>query len=315
MILADSAIDCLMENPQVAAASLVRCLSPGAVVRAHEPLAKRTTLRVGGPADLYVEPANESDLSLLLQFAGEHKSPFFVLGRGSNLLIKDSGFRGIAISLSKDYFSTIDPHGPSLSCGAGARLKQVAIAARRYGLSGMEFLEGIPGSIGGALRMNAGAMGSATFDVVESVRLMDFHGHIAEKAPRDLPIEYRACKTLKSHIALSAALRGTPAVRESIEAVMNQFSRKRWQSQPAAPSAGCMFKNPPSIPAGKLIDELGLKGLRVGAAVVSQEHGNFIINEGKATARDVLELIALVQRRAREERAIELQTEVEIIGD
>jgi UDP-N-acetylenolpyruvoylglucosamine reductase len=187
--------------------------------------------------------------------------------------------------------------------------------ARRQELGGMEFLEGIPGSVGGALRMNAGAMGGATFDLVETVRLMDFHGNVSEKTPRDLIVEYRACKSLKSNIALSAFLRGKPASIESIEALMNQFSRKRWQSQPAAPSAGCMFKNPASIPAGKLIDELGLKGTRVGGALISQEHGNFIINDGKATARDVLELIALIQRRAREERDIELHTEVEIIGD
>lgn len=315
MIVSDSAVDSVMESPQEMAALLARSMSAGTIIRAHEPLAKRTTLRVGGPADLYIEPGDETDLAAVLQFAAEQKIPFFVLGRGSNLLIKDSGFRGIAISLAKEHFSQIEPFGPGLRCGAGARLKQVAITARRQALSGMEFLEGIPGSVGGALRMNAGAMDSATFDVVETVRLMDFQGNIAEKTPRDLVVEYRACKTLKNHIALSAVLRGRPAVREAIEAMMNQFSRKRWQSQPAAPSAGCMFKNPPTIPAGKLIDELGLKGLRVGAAVVSQEHGNFIMNEGKATARDVLELIALIQRRAREERAIELQTEVEIIGD
>jgi UDP-N-acetylenolpyruvoylglucosamine reductase len=315
MIATESVIDSIMESPEQSAVLLARSLSGASVIRAHEPLAKRTTLRVGGPADLYIEPADENDLVAVLQFAAENKLPFFILGRGSNLLVKDAGFRGIAISLSKEYFSRIEPSGPGLFCGAGARLKQVAIAARRKGISGMEFFEGIPGSIGGALRMNAGAMGSATFDIVETVRLMDFQGHISEKTPRDLIIEYRACKSLKTCIALSAVLRGSPASNETIEARMNQFSRKRWQSQPAAPSAGCMFKNPPTIPAGKLIEELGLKGLRVGAAVVSEEHGNFIINEGKATARDVLELIALIQRRARDERAIELQTEVEIIGD
>jgi UDP-N-acetylenolpyruvoylglucosamine reductase len=315
MIAAESAVESRMESPEGLAAVLARSLSPGAVVRAHEPLARRTTLRVGGPADLYIEPANEADLSALLHFAAENQTPFFIIGRGSNLLIKDGGFRGIAISLAHSHFSCIEPCKQGLLCGAGARLKQVAIMARRQGLSGMEFLEGIPGSVGGALRMNAGAMGGAMFDIVETVRIMDFKGNSFEKMPRDLLIEYRACKSLKTHIALAAVLRGAPASPEAIEAQMNQFARKRWQSQPAAPSAGCMFKNPPSIPAGKLIEELGLKGTRVGAAVVSQEHGNFIINEGKATARDVLELLALIQRRARDERAIDLQTEVEIIGE
>jgi UDP-N-acetylenolpyruvoylglucosamine reductase len=163
--------------------------------------------------------------------------------------------------------------------------------------------------------MNAGAMGGATFDVVESVRLMDFEGHIQELAPEEMSVKYRGCDTLKSHIALGAVLKGRADSPESISQRMSAFSQKRWTSQPAAPSAGCMFKNPPSIPAGKLIDELGLKGARVGGAVVSQEHGNFIVNDGNASARDVLELIALLLAKAKAARGIELQTEVEIIGE
>jgi UDP-N-acetylenolpyruvoylglucosamine reductase len=163
--------------------------------------------------------------------------------------------------------------------------------------------------------MNAGAMGGATFEVIESVRLMDFDGNVRELTPKEMSVEYRGCGTLKNHIALGAVFKGRPDSQESIVQRMSAFSRKRWTSQPAAPSAGCMFKNPEKIPAGKLIDELGLKGTRVGGAVVSAEHGNFIVNDGNATARDVLELIALLKRRAKEERGIELQTEVEIIGE
>jgi UDP-N-acetylenolpyruvoylglucosamine reductase len=229
--------------------------------------------------------------------------------------VKDGGFRGVVICLSHPHFSVIEIAGERMRCGAGARLKTVAIEAKRNGLAGIEFLEGIPGSVGGALRMNAGAMGGAIFDAVESVRMMDFVGSIRERDVKELAVEYRSCPVFKSHIALTATLRVTRAAREMIEQRMNECSRKRWQSQPAAPSAGCMFKNPPSIPAGKLIDELGLKGTRVGGAVVSLEHGNFIVNVGGATARDVLELIGLLKKRAREERGIELQTEVEIIGD
>jgi UDP-N-acetylenolpyruvoylglucosamine reductase len=202
-----------------------------------------------------------------------------------------------------------------LRCGAGARLKAVAVEARRNGLTGLEFLEGIPGSVGGALRMNAGAMGGAMFDVVESVRLMSFDGKVHEQAVQELTIAYRSCSVLKTHIALSAVLCGRPGVREEIERRMNEFNRKRWSSQPAAPSAGCMFKNPPTISAGKLIDELGLKGLKVGGAMVSVEHGNFLVNDGSATARDILELIELIRQRARAERGIELETEVEIVGE
>jgi UDP-N-acetylenolpyruvoylglucosamine reductase len=179
----------------------------------------------------------------------------------------------------------------------------------------LEFLEGIPGSVGGALRMNAGAMGGAIFEAVESVRLMDFDGQVNERAVEELSPAYRSCPILKTHIALTAVLRGDPGRREVIEQRMNDYNRKRWQSQPAAPSAGCMFRNPASIPAGKLIDELGLKGARVGGAMVSAEHANFIVNDGTATARDVLALMEVVRHRARLERGIELETEVEIVGE
>jgi UDP-N-acetylenolpyruvoylglucosamine reductase len=163
--------------------------------------------------------------------------------------------------------------------------------------------------------MNAGAMGSAMFDLVESVRVMDLNGGVRECAAGEMSVEYRCCPTLAGRIALSAVLRGRPEPREAIESRMKQFSQKRWQTQPAAPSAGCMFKNPSNLPAGRLIDELGLKGTRVGGAVVSAEHGNFIVNDGSATARDVLELIEIIRQRAREQRGIELEPEVQIIGE
>ena len=280
-----------------------------------EPLAKHTTLRVGGPADVYIEPASEADLAAVVKFCHERSLPFFVIGRGSNLLVRDGGFRGVIICLARPNFSRIEVAGERLRCGAGAKLKKVAVEAKRNGLAGVEFLEGIPGSVGGALRMNAGAMGGATFDVVESVRLMDHAGKIQEYNRAGMPVEYRCCPLLKDHIALGAVFKCQPAPREEIEQRMKAFSEKRWESQPAAPSAGCTFKNPPTIPAGKLIDELGLKGTRVGGAVVSAEHGNFIVNDGNATALDVLELIAILKARAKEARGIELETEVEIIGE
>jgi UDP-N-acetylenolpyruvoylglucosamine reductase len=144
---------------------------------------------------------------------------------------------------------------------------------------------------------------------------MDFGGNVRELAPKEMSVEYRGCGILKEHIALGAVFRCLPAPREEIEKRMKEFSERRWASQPAAPSAGCMFKNPAAIPAGKLIDELGLKGVRVGGAMVSAEHGNFIVNDGNATARDILELIAILKQRAKDGRGIELQTEVEIIGE
>jgi UDP-N-acetylenolpyruvoylglucosamine reductase len=298
-----------------ASAELVKRVSPETVIRRNEPLARRTTLRVGGPADLYVEPASEADLAVVLAFCRDQQFPFFLLGRGSNLLVKDGGFRGVAICLAQPRFSQVEVTGGRLHCGAGAKLKVVAVEAKRHGLTGFEFLEGIPGSVGGALRMNAGAMGGAMFEVVESIRLMDYSGQVREQNAHELVVEYRSCPTLKSHVAVAAVLHGQPGSREDIERRMSENSRRRWKTQPATPSAGCMFKNPQSVPAGKLIDELGLKGTRVGGAVISAEHGNFIVNDGGATAQDVLDLIEIVRQRVRSERGIELQREVEIIGE
>ncbi len=290
-------------------------VSSGTVIRAQEPLGRKTTLRVGGPADLYVEPLSIEDLSIVVKFCREQSLPLFLLGRGSNILVKDGGFRGVVICLASPQFGRIDVAGDHLCCGAGARLKQVSIAAKRHELSGLEFLEGIPGTIGGGLRMNAGAMGGEMFQIVESIRLMNMSGCIEERTPEELEIKYRCCLTLKAHIALGAVLRGVSGSREAIDQKMLEFSRKRWDSQPAAPSAGCIFKNPLTIPAGKLIDELNLKGTRVGGAYVSKEHGNFIVNDGTATAQDVLNLIEVIRQRARLERGLELETEVEILGN
>ncbi|MBC8002757.1 MAG: UDP-N-acetylmuramate--L-alanine ligase, partial [Opitutaceae bacterium] len=289
-------------------------LSPEAIVRCDEPLAKRTTLRVGGPADFYIEPASEQDLSLLLRLCARREIPFFILGRGSNLLVRDGGIRGVVICLAHPSFSRIEVVGDRLHCGAGARLKAVSVEARRRNLTGLEFLEGIPGSVGGSLRMNAGAMGGWIFETVESIRIMDHAGTLHDRPAIEVEAHYRVCPLLKTNIAIGAVLKGTATDPESVAGRMNTFNKKRWESQPAQPSAGCVFKNPSAIPAGRLIDELGLKGTRIGGAMVSDVHGNFIVNLGGATARDVLDLIEVVRRKAREDRGIELGTEVEIVG-
>ena len=296
-------------------AALEKILSRATVLHRDEPMAKRTTLRVGGKADLYVEPASEADLAAVLQFCSAQAVPCVMLGRGSNLLIRDGGVRGVVICLAHPCFSRVEVIGETLHCGAGAKLKTVAVEARRQGLTGLEFLEGIPGSVGGAMRMNAGAMGSWLFDVVERIRFMDFAGQAHERDAGEVNVEYRGCPLFKNHIALSAVLKGQLAEKEAIRQRMDQFSRKRWESQPSQPSAGCTFKNPKTIPAGKLIDELDLKGSRVGGAVVSDVHANFIVNAGTATALDVLNLIDIIKQRAKSTRGIELETEVEIIGE
>ena len=309
----------ILENPMPIgkniADELAACVSGATVIRRDEPMAKHTTMRIGGPADVYVEPASEADLANVLKFCSDHDVSFFVLGRGSNLLVRDGGVRGVVICLAHPHFSRIEIVNERLHCGAGAKLKNISVEAKRNNLSGVEFLEGIPGSVGGALRMNAGAMGAATFDAVESLRFMDHAGEIHERTAVGVPVEYRACPLLKTHIALGAVFKCTPLPRAEIEQRMKTYSEKRWESQPAAPSAGCIFKNPETIPAGKLADELGLKGTRVGGEVVSAEHGNFIVNDGQATARDVLALITMLKVRVKEARGIELHTEVEIIGE
>ena len=309
----------IMESPNTnrvsLAGELASRLSAASLVRANEPLAKKTTLRVGGLADVYVEPASEADLATMLKFCAERGENFFVLGRGSNLLVRDGGIRGVVISLAHSSFSAVEIVGERIRCGAGAKLKQVSVEAKRAGLAGVEFLEGIPGSVGGALRMNAGAMGAETFIAVESVRVMDHDGNARDLSGAEIKTEYRSCSLLKDHIALGAVFKCKVTTREEVEQRMSVFSNKRWDSQPAAPSAGCCFKNPPMIPAGKLVQELGLKGTKIGGAMVSFEHGNFITNDGSATARDVLDLIELIKAKAKAERGIELHTEVEIVGE
>ena len=304
-----------METPANIADALLSLVSPGTVFKRDEPMARHTTLRVGGPADVYVEPANEKDLSAILKFCNERNAKFFILGRGSNLLVRDAGFRGVVICLAASHFSRVELEGHRIRAGAGAKQKSVAVEAKRNGLSGVEFLEGIPGSIGGALRMNAGAMGSETFNAVESVRVMDYSGVARELKRSEMSVEYRSCAFLKNHIAVSAVFLCTPQPREEIEKRMKIYNEKRWSSQPAAPSAGCLFKNPTAIAAGRLIDELGLKNTRIGGARISQEHGNFLVNDGGATAKDVLELIELLRAKVKAERGIELHTEVEVVGE
>jgi UDP-N-acetylmuramate--L-alanine ligase/UDP-N-acetylenolpyruvoylglucosamine reductase len=285
------------------------------ILKRDEPLHKHTTMRIGGPAQLWFEPTDEEDLIAGLKFAHDRGIPVTFIGRGSNLLIRDGGILGLCVHLGRPYFSRIEVQGEYVTVGAGARLKQIVADGRKHGLGGFEFMEGIPGNMGGALRMNAGAMQGSTMEVVESIRSIDLMGHVHEIKKADMEIHYRSVPHFQTHIAVSAVLKGVPSSKEEINEKLKAYSSKRWSSQPAAPSAGCTFKNPGPLPAGKLIDELGLKNLSVGPARVSEVHGNFIVNDGGATADDVLQLIALIQNRAREAREIDLHTEVIVLGE
>lgn len=282
----------------------------------NESLSGRTTLGVGGPARWYAEPADLPDLLTLLRAAAVCDTPVFALGRGSNLLVPDDGFPGLVIRLSQRNWSGIEPLGGGvLRVGAGIRLKELCGAAAKAGLAGLEFLEGVPGSLGGALRMNAGAMGAWVFDVVESVRWLTPDGTTHERPRSYFSAAYRDCPELRGAIVLDAVLRPSGAAEAAdIRARMEAHAGKRKESQPRHPSAGCTFKNPPGDHAGRLVDALGLKGLRVGGAEVSEVHANFIVNRGGATAAEVIELVRRVRGVVKAESGVELEPEIVLLG-
>jgi len=299
----------------VIAEKLKEIVGEGGDVRLYEPLSKHTTLRVGGPAQFWVEPRTEEAFAGLIRFCRDEDLPLFVMGRGSNLLVRDGGVRGVVVHPCGGDFDKIEVNGDEITAGVGAKLKEVAYAGKAAGIGGMEWMEGIPGAVGGGLRMNAGAMGAQTFENVVRVRYLDANGEAHTKSRDELEVHYRDFSLLKKNFAVSAVFRGQPAPLEEIVRKLEASQDKRRASQPAAKSAGCIFKNPDSCPAGKLVDELGLKNAHVGKARVSEVHGNFIVNDGGATAAEMLELIEKIKATALAKRGIELETEVQIVGE
>jgi UDP-N-acetylmuramate--L-alanine ligase/UDP-N-acetylenolpyruvoylglucosamine reductase len=294
---------------------LKEIVGPDGDVKLSEPLAKHTTLRVGGPAQFWVEVRTEEAFANLIRFCRRDSVPLFVIGRGSNLLVREGGIHGVVVHPSGGEFDRVEVSGLEVTAGVGAKLKEIAYAGKASGIGGFEWMEGIPGAVGGGLRMNAGAMGAQTFDQVVRVRYLDREGVAHEKTPAELEVHYRYVPSLQENFAVSAVFRGEKSSAEEIVRRLDASQEKRRTTQPAAKSAGCIFKNPAACPAGKLVDELGLKGSRVGDARVSDVHGNFIVNDGAATAAEVLELIGQIQATARKERGIELETEVQIVGE
>jgi len=291
-------------------------VSPDTKIKRDESLANKTTIRIGGPARLYAEPASLADLQALLRTAKAENVTVHLLGRGSNLIVPDEGVEGLVISLAHEAWATFEPRPKGrVWVGAGLRLKNLCGLATKAGLSGFEFLEGIPGTVGGALRMNAGAMGGWMFDVVEEVQVVDRSGEARTLSRESMHISYRHCAELHQAIAVGALLR--PVAQIDAEAVSRQidvYRRKRQESQPREPSAGCIFKNPPGNSAGRLIDESGLKGERVGDAEVSPVHANFIVNRGHATGAEVLELVRRIRARVRQVKGVDLEPEVLLYG-
>lgn len=298
-------------------ADTLRAATSIAQVLEHEPMARHTTMRVGGPAEILFSPAGEGELLFAVREAKRAGAPFRIIGNGSNLLVLDGGLPGLTIRLG-EAFSKISVNGNQIRAQAGALLCRVAAAARDASLTGLEFASGIPGSAGGGMAMNAGAYGGQLSDVFEGCRALDPEtGIISALGPAEMALGYRESAALsRGLIVTEAAFRLTAGDRSAIQAKMDDLSARRREKQPLnLPSAGSTFKRPEGHFAGALIEQAGLKGLRVGGACVSEKHAGFVVNDRNATARDVLDLIRLVQARVLEHSGVRLETEVRILGE
>lgn len=287
-------------------------------VRLQEPMSAHTTFRIGGPADYFVEAGNESVLKELLLLCKETETPFFILGNGSNLLVSDEGYRGVMISLRGfDEISFREGEGTEtgktiMTAGSGVLLSKAAMQAAERGLTGFEFAGGIPGTLGGAVTMNAGAYGGEIRDVILSARVMTKAGDVSELSTEELALSYRhSIIQEKDLIVLSADFAFDHGDEEQIKEQMRQLNARRREKQPLEyGSAGSTFKRPEGYFAGKLIQDAGLKGYRSGDVMVSEKHGGFVVNVGKGTCRDAMRVIEHVQRTVYEQFGVELELEV-----
>lgn len=281
-----------------------------------EPMSQHTTFRIGGPADVFVMPENYEQIREVLRLCKEEKLPFFVLGNGSNLLVSDSGYRGVIIQMDRN-MEEIRLDGEEIHACAGALLSSVAVAARNASLTGFEFAGGIPGTIGGAAVMNAGAYGGELKDVLKEVTVMTREGEILTIPAEKMEMGYRTSiiKTA-GYLVLEAVISLKKGDEEAIRATMKDLSERRTEKQPLDyPSAGSTFKRPEGYFAGKLIMDSGLRGYRAGGAQVSEKHCGFVINAGGATAEDVRSLMDHVIRVVREKYGVTLEPEVKFLGD
>ncbi len=283
----------------------------------NEPMAAHTTFRVGGVADCFLLPQTEEEAAAVLRLFSAEKEPFFVLGNGSNLLVSDEGYRGTVIKLGKN-FNAVTVNGTEITAKAGALLSRIAQEACTHHLSGLEFASGIPGTLGGAVVMNAGAYGGEMKQVITSVRLFSLDtGEIIEKEEKNMEFGYRTSivKT-QPYYVLEASLKLLPGSQEQIKSRMEELKKQRVEKQPLEfPSAGSTFKRPEGYFAGKLIQDAGLKGYCVGGAMVSEKHSGFVINTGNATAKDICELIRNVRKRVFDQFGVMLEPEVCMLGE
>lgn len=283
-------------------------------ITVDSPMSEHIYFRVGGPADILVTPVNEEQVVNTLKLCREYNVPYFILGNGSNILVKDGGISGVVIKFNK--LNKITTEGNCVTAQSGALLKDVSKAALENNLRGFEFACGIPGSIGGAVFMNAGAYDGEMAHVIKSARVIDENCNIKNLAKEELELGYRSSIVMKKgYVVIEATVELESGEYASIKDKIDDLTNRRESKQPLEyPSAGSTFKRPEGYFAGKLIQDSGLKGFSIGGAAVSEKHSGFVINKGGATAKDVLDVIAHVQKTVKENFDVELHTEVRIIG-
>ena len=283
-------------------------------ITVDSPMSEHIYFRVGGPADILVTPVNEEQVVNTLKLCREYNVPYFILGNGSNILVKDGGISGVVIKFNK--LNKITTEGNCVTAQSGALLKDVSKAALENNLRGFEFACGIPGSIGGAVFMNAGSYDGEMAHVIKSARVIDENCNIKNLTKEELELGYRSSIVMKKgYVVIEATVELESGEYASIKDKIDDLTNRRESKQPLEyPSAGSTFKRPEGYFAGKLIQDSGLKGFSIGGAAVSEKHSGFVINKGGATAKDVLDVIAHVQKTVKENFDVELHTEVRIIG-
>jgi UDP-N-acetylmuramate dehydrogenase len=285
-----------------------------------EPMSRHTSMRVGGPVDALVFPGSLEELSGVFKILQSFQTPFVPIGNGTNLIVKDGGYRGVVISLKDIKSIRLTERGAAqvaLCADAGIALSEIVLLTAERSFTGMEFCAGIPGSIGGAVKMNAGAYGTEIKDTIETVDLMNGSGEIRECKRDMLKFSYRNLDLPESAIITGASFLLNRGIKKQIQDRITEIMGMRKAKHPLEyHNAGSIFKNPKGgIPAGQIIDELGLKGTQIGGAKISEKHGNFIVNVSNAKAGDILTLIDMVKNKVRQYRGIDLETEVKIIGE
>ena len=281
-----------------------------------EPMSAHTTFRIGGPADYFVTPSDTEEIRAITELCRTHEIPHYIIGNGSNLLVGDRGYRGVIIQVFKN-MSSVRAEGTQIHAQAGALLSKVSAAACREGLTGLEFASGIPGTLGGAVRMNAGAYGGEIRQVLKSAEVLTPEGEVLTLPVEEMKMGYRTSIVSKmDYVVLGAELALRKGEKEKIRAKMDELKEKRVSKQPLEfGSAGSTFKRPEGYFAGKLIEDAGLRGFRVGNAQVSEKHCGFVINRGGATAQEVMELMETIVRRVEENSGVRLEPEVKRIGE